>query len=73
MCSYSGSHSLLFHTHVLEDGYVQIEKCASGSTGNDIYHLRRLHSFHPCNGDCKCHIVLVSGMYVIQHFQLLHN
>ena len=59
--SYSGSHNLSFHTHVHQDGYVEIEKCASGATGSDIYHLRRLHSFHPSNSECKRLIALVSG------------
>ena len=61
MWSYSGSYSLSFHTHVYQDGYVQIEKCASGATGSDIYHLRRLHSFYPSNLECKHLIALISG------------
>ena len=64
MWSYSGSHSLSFHSRVVQDGYVEIEKCASGATGSDVYHLRRLHSFHPSNVECKRLIALVSGIYL---------
>lgn len=59
--TYSGSHKLSFHTRILEDGYVEIEKCASGASGDDVYHLRRLHGFHPSNGKCKRLVALVSG------------
>ena len=67
MWTYSGSHSLSFHTRVFQDGYVKIEKCTSGATGSDIYHLRRLHSFHPSNVRCKHLIVLVSGIYLVSY------
>ena len=44
-----------------QDGYVEIEKCASGATGSDVYHLRQLHSFQPSNAEFKRLIALVSG------------
>ncbi len=40
---HSGSHIVPFHTRVNED-HIEIEKCAPGATGSDIYYLRRLHS-----------------------------
>lgn len=59
--TYSGSHTTSFHVKVLEDGHVNVEKCARGATGGDVYHLRRLHSVHPSNPTCKRLIALVSG------------
>ncbi len=62
---HSGSHMMAFHTHLLDDGYVEIEKCAPGATGSTVYYLRRLHSTHPSNSACKRLIAVISGMHLV--------
>ena len=44
---------------------MSVDKCGNKATGNDVYHLRRIHSFHPSNSSCKRLIGIVSGMYYI--------
>ena len=58
--NYNGSHTVSFHT-CIENGSVKTEKCARGALGMDIYHLRRLHSVHPSNSECKRLIALITG------------
>lgn len=59
--NYSGSHPVPFHVTHHEDGYIAIEKCASGATGADV-HLRRLHATHPSNSSFKRMIAFLAGM-----------
>jgi len=61
--TYSGSHPQTFRAQVEEDGYVRVTKCADGAKGNDIVHLRRLHSVHPTNNSFKRLIAFLSGMH----------
>ncbi len=46
-----------------EDGYVRVEKCAPGATGDDAVDLPRLHSVHPSNCDFMRLIAFISGEY----------
>ena len=54
---------LTFRAQVEEDGYVRVLKCADGAKGNDIMHLRRLHSVHLTNPSLKRLIAFLSGTY----------
>ena len=61
--NHSGSHTVPFHTKILDDGYIELEKCAAGVSGDNVYYLRRLHSTHPSNSSCRRLIALISGLY----------
>ncbi len=81
MWNHSGSHPQVFKVHTEEDGYVHVEKCAPGATGNDVVYLRRLHSVHPSNNQFKRMIAFISGelflfvhLYIIcSYLLLLHD
>ena len=60
--NYSGSHPVPFHVTHHEDGFIAVERCAPGATGEDVVHLRRLHATHPSNSSFKRMIAFVSGM-----------
>ena len=45
--NHSGSHTVPFRASILDDGYVDLEKCAPGASGSNVYYLRRLYSVHP--------------------------
>jgi hypothetical protein len=52
-----------------------VERCCPGGRGDNIIHLRRLHSFHPSNKEFKRMIAFVSGelimnavMFTTYHF-----
>ena len=59
--THSGSHTNFFKLYVDDDGEVDIERCASGATGNNVVSLRRLHSIHPSNKQFKRMIAFVCG------------
>ena len=59
--NHSGSHTVPFHAYVHTDGFIEVDKCAQGATGKDVYYLKRLHSTHPSNPDFKRLIALISG------------
>jgi len=59
---YSGSHPQPFLVTVEEGGSLWIERCASGATGSNVVHLRRLHCTHPSNPDFRRMICFLSGM-----------
>lgn len=42
--THSGSHIVPFHTSIFKDGYgyIDVEKCALGASGSNVYYLRRL-------------------------------
>ena len=61
--NHSGSHTVPFHTKILDDGYIELERCAAGASGDNVYYLRRLHSTHPSNSSCRRLIALISGLY----------
>ena len=65
--NHSGSHTILFYAYVHTDGYIEVDKCAQGATGKDVYYLKRLHSTHPSNPDFKRLIALISGKYTKAH------
>ena len=60
---HSGSHPFTFKATIEADGDVFVEKCAPGASGN-VFYLRRLHGYHPSNGDFRRMLAFVSGKYV---------
>jgi len=36
-----------YHVQFNEDGEVELEKCAPGASGDNVFYLRRLHTSHP--------------------------
>ena len=58
--NHSGSHPLLIRAAVNEDS-VEVERCAPGATGNNVYYLRRLHCNHPSNVNFRRLIAFISG------------
>ncbi len=61
--NYSGSHPPAFRVTEEEGGSL---RCASGATGNNVVHLRRLCCTHPSNPDfkrliCYVHVLLLFG------------
>ena len=63
--TYSGSHIVSFHASFFKDGYIDVEKCAPGASGSNVYYLRRLHSVHPSNSSCRRLIALITGIITI--------
>lgn len=59
---YSGSHSDVFLCSFSSDGQVVVEKAAVGASGNNVYHLRRVHSVHPSNVEFRRVLALLFGM-----------
>lgn len=59
-----GSHQSLYHVKFGEDGEIDLEKCAPGASGDDIYYLRRLYSSHPSNPAFRRILAFLSGLYV---------
>ena len=59
--NHSGSHPLLFRAIINEDE-VEVERCAPGATGDNIYYLRRLHCYHPSNANFRRLIAFISGI-----------
>ena len=71
--SHSGSHPQTFRVHIETDGYMRVEKCAAGATGNDVVYVRRLHNVHRSNKQFKCMIAFVSGEYFSLNAQLSYQ
>ena len=44
---HSGSHQTPYHVSFGKDGEIDLEKCAHGASGDDVFYLRRLHTSHP--------------------------
>jgi len=44
---HSGSHQTPYHVQFNEDGEVELEECAPGASGDNVFYLRRLHTSHP--------------------------
>ena len=59
---HSGSHSDVFICSYCENDEVSIERAAPGASGENVYHLRRLHSVHPSNNEFRRILALLSGM-----------
>lgn len=70
---HSGSHTVPFRIHVRDDGFIETEKCAPSATGSNVFHLRRLHSIHPSDSNCKRLLALISGMFTSAHYQLTYR
>ncbi len=62
--NHSGSHPLFFKVNIEEDGYVTVEKCAPGASGNNVVCLRRLHCVHPSNKNFKRMIASLTGVII---------
>ena len=60
--NHSGSHPIPFMASFNEDGTVNVERCAPGASGSNVYYLRRLHSVHPSNSSVRRLMAFVSGM-----------
>ena len=58
---YSGSHSDVFLCSLSSDGEVVVENAAVGVSGNNVYHLRRVHSVHPSNMEFRRVLALSFG------------
>lgn len=58
---HSGSHPEVFHCVIGDFDTVEIEKCAPGATGSNVYFLRRLRSCHPSNSEFRRVIAFVHG------------
>ena len=63
--SYSGSHIVPFHACIFDDGHIDVERCAPGASGSNVYYLWRLHSVHPSNSSCRRLIALIAGIISI--------
>ena len=48
-----------------DNGDLHVEKCAPGTTGDDVVYLGCLHSIHPSNSNLKYLFAFVSGEYSI--------
>ena len=62
---YSGSHPETFRCGYDEPSNVFIEKCAPGATGDNVYYVRRLHSYHPSNPKFRRLLTFISGACII--------
>ena len=60
--NHSGSHPVPFLAQFTPEGDVEVERCAAGASGKDVYYLRRLHSIHPSNSQFRRLLAIVSGM-----------
>lgn len=58
---HSDSHPEVFRCEFNEFDIVEIEKCAPGTTGSNVYYLRRLRSCHPTNSEFRRVIAFVHG------------
>jgi len=59
---HSGSHQTPYHVQFNEDGEVELEKCAPGASGDNVFYLRRLHTSHPSNPGFRRILAFVSGL-----------
>ena len=71
---HSGSHHTVYKVNIItNNNYIQVEKCAPGAAGDNVVHLRRLHSVHPSNNLFKRMIAFLSGMLsIITPMQHVH-
>ena len=58
---YSGSHPQFFKVHQADGGYMTVEKCCPGASGQNVVLLRRLHCTHPSNAHFKRLICFITG------------
>ena len=61
---YSGSHSDILLCSFSSSGQVVVEKAAPGSSGDNVYSLRRLHSIHPSNVEFRRVLALLFSMSI---------
>lgn len=60
---HSGSHTDVFLC-TYDGDEVNIEKAACGTSGDNVYYLRRLHSIHPSNSDFRRVLALLFGKFI---------
>ena len=60
--NHSGSHPQQYMVEIKKGGYVSVEKCYPGARGDNVVHLRKLHSVHPSNKSFERMIAFLSGM-----------
>ena len=58
---YSGSRRVPFHATLDPHGVSHVERCCPGATGDNVFYLRRLYSFHPSNSSFRRVIAIVTG------------
>lgn len=68
-----GSHTDVFKCTFDELSEVRVEKIAPGTSGDNAFYLRRLHSTHPSNKHFWRIVALISGMYMCICWKLFLN